>query len=67
MAELWAVVLDVLAYGDFRGHWRAWRAVRRGDVTPETRAGLPAAWAPRVEVCGREMHTTGKGVQASEA
>ena len=62
--ELWAAVLDALAYGDWAGHWRAWWQVWRGDVTGETRAGWPGEGYERVEGCtGAEGEYTGTGAE----
>ena len=38
LKECWAVLVDAVRFGDWRGHARALCAVLLGLVTPETRA-----------------------------
>ena len=43
--ELWYTLIDILRYGDVRGHLRAWWEVATGRVTPDdTRIAIVEKW-----------------------
>ncbi len=41
LRELWYTLKDTLQYGDLAGHWRAFRRVATGQVSPFHAAGIP--------------------------